>query len=398
MDRIIMHIDVNNAFLSWTAVDMLKSGSKLDIRTIPSVIGGSEENRRGIVLAKSTVAKQKGVKSAETIRDAKRKCSDLKVYPPDYRLYSKMSKLFFDYILKYTPDVEKLSIDECFIDYTNVKKLYGDPIKFAYELKDGIKKELGFTVNIGIANNRLCAKMASDFTKPDRVHTLFKDEIETKMYPLPIEDLYGCGKSTSAKLRSLNINTIGELAKSNPMDLKKYFKNQTEKLINSAKGISDDIVITKREDTTCISNSSTSSYNLKTIDEINLFLLPLVENVCRELRQKEKYASVVGVILRDTNFKTIQHQVKLKNPTNSTDEIYMVAKKLISEIWDLEKIRLVGISLSKLSSNLNYQLNIFEDINVTESNKELDKTIDKLKQTYGSKIIDKASKTYFDKK
>ena len=163
MDKIFMHIDVNNAFLSWTAVDLLKKGYEIDIRNIESIIGGDESQRRGIVLAKSTVAKRKGVKTAETIRDAKRKCNDLKIFPPNHTLYQEMSNKLFELIGNYTPDIEKLSIDECFIDYTKVKKLYGDPIKFAYKLKKEIKDNLGFTVNIGVANNKLCAKMASDF-------------------------------------------------------------------------------------------------------------------------------------------------------------------------------------------------------------------------------------------
>ena len=181
MDRIIMNIDVNNAFLSWTAVDLLKKDYPIDIRNIEAIIGGDESMRHGIVLAKSMVAKKKGVKSAETIRDAKRKCNDLKVFPPNYKLYSEMSSNLFNLISNYTPDLEILSIDECFIDYTKVKNLYGDPIKFAYKLKDEIKNKLGFTVNIGVANNKLCAKMASDFLKPDRVHTLFIDEVEKKI-------------------------------------------------------------------------------------------------------------------------------------------------------------------------------------------------------------------------
>ena len=385
-----MHIDVNNAFLSWTAVSLLKRGYNIDIRNIESVIGGDESKRHGIVLAKSMVAKKKGVKTAETLRDAKRKCVDLKIYPPDYKLYSEMSNKLFDYIGKYTPDIEKLSIDECFIDYTKVKKLYGDPIKFAYKLKDEIKNKLGFTVNIGIANNKLCAKMASDFTKPDKVHTLFLDEIETKMYPLPIEELYGVGKSSSAKLRELNINTIGDLANSTYDDLYKYFKNQTQKIINSAKGIDDSIIAIKKTETEAISNSTTTSYNLNSLEDIYFHLYPLVENVSYSLREKNKYTTQVGVFLKDKNFKLYSHQKKLKNPTSNTDEIFSIAKALVKELWNEEGIRLVGVSLAKFTSTLTCQLSMFDTNNVEEDN-ELDKVLDKLKKTYGSGIIKKAS-------
>ncbi len=389
--NIIMHIDVNNAFLSWTAVDLLNNGYNLDIRNIPSIIGGDESKRHGIVLAKSPVAKRYGIKTAETIREAKRKCNNLKIYSPNYTLYKNMSNSLFKLIYNYTPDIEKLSIDECFIDYTKIKNLYGDPIKFAYKLKKEIKEKLGFTVNIGIANNKLCAKMASDFTKPDRVHTLFDDEIVNKMYPLNIEELYGVGKSTSKKLRELNINTIGDLANADYNMLYKYFKNQTYRLIMSAKGIDDSLVKTKRDEAEGISNSITTIYNLNNLNDIYKTLYPLVEKVSITLRKKEKYALLVGVTLKDKNFKTYSHQRKLKNPTSNTDEIFSVAKELVKELWDGEGVRLVGVSLGKLTNSKSFQLSIFEDVKDVEKFDELDKVVDKLKETYGSNIILKAS-------
>ena len=386
-----MHIDVNNAFLSWTAIDLLNKGYKIDIRNIESIIGGDESQRHGIVLAKSMVAKRKGVKTADTIRDAKRKCNDLKIYPPDYKLYTNMSNRLFNLISNYTPDIEKLSVDECFIDYTKVMKLYGDPIKFAYQLKKEIKTKLGFTVNIGIANNKLCAKMASDFLKPDRVHTLFKNEVENKMHPLPIEELYGVGKSSSKKLRELGINTIGDLANSSYEYLYRYFKNQTNKIINSAKGIDDSIVVSKKEESECISNSTTTSYNLNSLEDIYKYLYPLTENVSTSLRKQNKYASLIGITLKDKYFKTYSHQRRIKNPTSNTDEIYKIAKDLVKELWNEEGVRLVGISLGKFSSSLTHQISLFEDVKVVEKNNELDKVLDKLKETYGSNIIKKAS-------
>ena len=266
---IIMHIDVNNAFLSWSAIDLLMHGHPYDIRYCEAIIGGDESSRHGIVLAKSMVAKSRGVKTAETIKEARKKCKKLEVYPPNFKFYKYMSNRLFELISKYTNDIEILSIDECFIDYGKIENLYGDPIKFAYNLKKDIKKTLGFTVNIGIANNKLCAKMASDFIKPDRVHTLFDDEVITKMYPLPIGELYGIGKKTSIKLKSLNINTIGDLANFDVNILCKYFKNQAYKMINSAKGIDDSIIISKKRVATSISKSITLPYNLNSINEIN---------------------------------------------------------------------------------------------------------------------------------
>ena len=392
MNNIIMHIDVNNAFLSWTAVDLIKKGYNIDIRNIESVIGGDETKRQGIVLAKSPMAKIKGVKTAETIREAKRKCRNLKVFSPNHDLYHKESKKLFDLISNYTPDIEILSVDECFINYTKVKKMYGDPIKFAYKLKKEINDKLGITVNIGIANNKLCAKMASDFEKPNKVHTLFMDEVEEKMYPLSIEKLYGVGKSSSKKLKELGINKIEDLANANYTLLYKYFKNQTKKLINSAKGIDDGVINVHKKEVEGISNSITTSHNLNTLEEIYEYMYPLVENVSAQLRCKNKYAMQVGIVLKDKNFKVSSHQKKLDNPTSNTDTIYKVVKILVKELWNKEGIRLVGVSLGKLTTKLHHQISLFEDVKKVESNNELDKIIDNLKKIYGHNIINKASK------
>ena len=225
MDRIVMHIDVNNAFLSWTAIDLLSKGYDTDIRDIVAVIGGDEESRHGIVLAKSMKAKELGIKTAMSLYEARKIYPNVKVYPSNYPYYQEQSKKLMNLISNYTPDIEQFSVDECFIEYTYVKGLYGDPIEFAYKLKDEIKTKLGFTVNIGIGNNKLLAKMASDFTKPDKVHTLFLNEVETKMYPLDVGDLLWIGKKTKEKLNLLGIKTIGDLANSDPADLYRYFKN-----------------------------------------------------------------------------------------------------------------------------------------------------------------------------
>ena len=398
MERIIFHIDVNNAFLSWTAIDLLNNGYNYDIRNSYAVIGGDPKARKGIVLAKSTPCKKLGIYTSMTLYEASLKCRNLKVFPPNYKFYSYMSNELFKLLSKYTPDIEVASIDECYLDYGKVKGLYGDEYEFAKKIQKEIYDTLKFTVNIGIANNKLCAKMASDFSKPNKIHTLYNHEIETKMYPLPISDLFLVGKKTSEKLINLGINTIGDLANSNYESLYKYFKNQTNKIINSAKGIDDSIVVSKKSESECISNSTTTSYNLNTLEDIYKYLYPLVENVSISLRKQNKYASLIGVTLKDKYFKTYSHQRKLKNPTSNTEEIYKVAKELTKELWNEEGIRLVGVYLSKFSNNLTHQISMFEDVKIVEKNNELDKVLDKLKETYGSNIIKKASQINVDYK
>ena len=390
MDKIIMHIDVNNAFLSWTATKMVKEGKK-DLRKTYAIIGGDEKQRSGIVLAKSPLAKRKGVVTGETIYNAKKKCPHLEVYPPEFSYYKKMSNALFNLISKYTPDLEKMSIDECFIDYTPIMHIYGDPLKFAYNIKNEIKKTFGFTVNVGIANNKLCAKMASDFSKPDKVHTLFKTEIKTKMWPLPIDELFGVGKKTAIKLKNLNINTIEDLALTDKNKLKPIFKNMTDDLINSAWGRGSDIVESSIEPPKGIGNETTLNHNIFSKEELHQYLLALSENVTIRLRKQNKYASVVVVTLKNKYFKRFSHQKKLVNATNITEEIYETAKEVLDEMKVDDGIRLIGVRLDGLKDEVNHQVSLFENLEEREETKNLDKTIDNLKEKYGFKIIKKAS-------
>ena len=390
MDKIIMHIDVNNAFLSWTATKMVKEGKK-DLRKTYAIIGGDEKQRSGIVLAKSPLAKKKGVVTGETIYNAKKKCPHLEVYPPEFSYYKKMSNALFSLISKYTPDLEKMSIDECFIDYTPIMHIYGNPLKFAYNIKNEIKKTLGFTVNVGIANNKLCAKMASDFSKPDKVHTLFKTEIKTKMWPLPIDELFGVGKKTAIKLKNLNINTVEELALTDKNKLKPIFKNMTDDLINSAWGRGSDIVESSIEPPKGIGNETTLNHNIFSKEELHQYLLALSENVTIRLRKQNKYASVVVVTLKNKYFKRFSHQKKLVNATNITEEVYETAKEVLDEMKVDDGIRLIGVRLDGLKDEVNHQVSLFENLEEREETKNLDKTIDNLKEKYGFKIIKKAS-------
>ena len=184
MERIIFHIDVNSAFLSWSAVEKLKNGETLDIRTIPAIIGGDTKSRHGIVLAKSVPAKAYDIHTAEPVAQARRKCPNLVIVPPDHALYKRYSQKLMALLHTYTPDIEQLSIDECFLDFTPIASQYESPLAAARQIKEEIKSRFGFTVNIGIAPNKVLAKMASDFTKPDRIHTLFYDEIPAKMWQI----------------------------------------------------------------------------------------------------------------------------------------------------------------------------------------------------------------------
>lgn len=389
MERIIMHIDVNNAFLSWTALYLLEQGYQTDIRNIEAIIAGDPKKRSGIVLAKSTPAKRKGVETAETIYEAKRKCPNLKIFKPTYEMYKRKSEELFKILKSYTPDIEKASIDEGYLDYGKIKNIYGNELEFAKKLQNQIKEELGFTVNIGIANNKLCAKMASDFTKPNRIHTLYKNEIKQKMYTLPIENLFGVGKQTAEKLKYLNIKTIKDLATKDEYSLRKIFKNQAKHLIEIANGIDNSEVDSSEYKPKGISHELTLKEDTTSKQELYKYLRILSEMVSKRIRKENKYAKVICVILKDNKFKRYSHQKKLKNQVNSYNEIYNYSKEILNEFYKNEKIRLIGIRLDDLKEEKTYQTSLFDK--EPEKDEKIDKIIDQINDKYGKPVLKRAS-------
>ena len=390
--RIIFHIDVNNAFLSWSAVKLLNNGYKVDIRKIPSIIGGDESKRRGIVLAKSPIAKKYGIKTAETLYSARKKYPKLQVFSPDYEWYYKQSRLFHNYLKQYSPNILKYSVDEAFIDFTGTKYMYNDYTKLAYKIKDDIKSKFGFTVNVGIANNMLCAKMASDFQKPDRVHTLFRDEVKTKMWPLPIEDLFMVGKSSSKMLRTIGINTIGDLANCDIRILKKHFKNQAQFLLDSANGIDYSKVEKSISKTESISTTETLIKDISDKEELKDILFRQTDDVSSQLRKKEKYCNVVAIIYKNNNFESYTKQIKLDNATNDTNEIYKVVLHLLNISFRGEPIRLIGVRLADLSSDRVEQISLFDkEIKKDSTSADFQKVVDSLNSKFGSNSVIPAS-------
>ena len=378
-----MHIDVNNAFLSWTAVDFLKNRAKEDIRLIPAVIGGDEEKRHGIVLAKSNIAKQFGIKTGETIYQAKKKCPQIRIFPTKHEIYIEYSDKLYNLLLNYTDRIERFSIDECFIDFSDIIKSQKDFLKLAIELSEKIKKELLFTVNIGLSDNKILAKMASDFEKPDKIHTLYKDEIEEKMWNLPIEELFMVGKKSAVKLKSIGIIKIRDLALSNKKILIKRFGKLGATIWENANGLNNEEVIYKEEAPKSIGNSVTLAKDCKNIDELNKVLLILSEKVGYRLRKSKLKAYTIGIQLKTSEFITLSHQKKLQNPTDNTHEIYTEAKELLEKLYKNQIIRLVGIKLDNLTDNEFNQISMFEQRIKKEKNSKLDNVIDNIKDKYG---------------
>lgn len=411
MEQIIFHIDVNSAFLSWSAQKNLDLGAVVDLRTIPSIVGGDMEKRHGVVLAKSIPAKKYGIQTGEPIVNAMRKCPGLVIEPPDHHLYHERSQELMSYLWDICPEIEQLSVDECFMDFTPVSHRYASPEEAARLIKDEIREKLKFTVNIGISDKKILAKMASDFQKPDRVHTLYTHEIREKMWPLPVSSLYMCGKSSVQTLYNLQIRTIGELATADKQILTAHLKSHGLTLWEYANGIDNTGVISKPADAKGIGNSTTLSKDVTSKEEAYKTLLLLAESVGTRLRNAAQIAGMVSVEIKYSSFKSVSHQTTLYTPSASTQLIYETACKLFDELWDDSPIRLLGIRTSKLSEeSAPVQLSLFDMPNQVTSSQDseentpapirkptrqkleaLDKSLDRIRQKYGEDAVVRGS-------
>ena len=390
MERKILHIDVNNAFLSWLAVYKLQSGETLDIRTIPAIIGGDEEARRGIVLAKSMKAKEFGIVTGEPIYQARIKCPQVKVFKGNFEIYRKYSNKLYTLLLNYTDKIERYSIDECFLDMTEY--LMKDTLENkAKEISKRVKQELGFTVNIGVSNNKLLAKMASDFEKPDKIHTLYQNEIQTKMWGLPVSELFMLGKKSVPKLQRMGIKTIGDLAKKERQTLIKNFGKHGNIMWEYANGIDNAEVNYKYEKPKSISNATTLPMDLCNIEKIERILFTLTEQVAYRLRQYNLVANTVNIQLRTKAFIDFSHQGRLDIATSNTKHIFTKARALLKEMYkEGTFIRLVGIKVDNLEDREQRQISMFEDKNKEKLDK-IDSVLDNLKKKYGYDAITYAS-------
>lgn len=390
MEKIIFHIDVNSAFLSWEAINRIKNNES-DLREIPSIIGASRDGNRGIVLAKSIPAKKFGIETAEPIYSALRKCPSLVVVPPSFSIYHYFSQKLVQLLEETFPVIEQYSIDECFVDYTGMETILGEPIQVAYSLKERIKNELGFTVNIGVSVNKLLAKMASDLEKPDKVHTLFPEEIRSKMWPLPISNLFMVGKATSEKLKRIGVGTIGDLAQSPQNMIERIFKKHGSLIWQYANGIDFSKVNPgSHSELSSISNETTLYTNITDKSAAHKVIISLAEKVTMRLRQATKYCQVVSIIIKDSDFHSYSRQRKLSTATNCTQNIIQVAKELFDEVWKGEAIRLLGVGVTHLSSEALEQMSFFTEMQ-NEKQNALDKSMDEIRNRFGYGAISRSS-------
>lgn len=404
MDKIIFHIDVNSAYLSWSALDKLQHGSETDLRTIPAIIGGDMAKRHGVVLAKSIPAKAYGIVTGEPIVNAMRKCPGLLIEPPNHSLYHERSRELMQLLSDICPDIEQVSVDECYLDYTPIKRLFSTPVDAAAHIRAQVFENLGFTVNIGISDRKVLAKMASDFQKPNLTHTLYSYEIKEKMWPLPVSSLFMCGHSSREVLQKLGILTIGDLAGTDVAILTSHLKSHGKLLWEYANGIDESIVETTQAVEKSIGSSTTLPKDAVTTKEAQHVLLELAESVARRLRSSGQMAEMISIEIKYNTFKKVSHQTTLLQPTSGSDTIYRTACILLDELWDKTPIRLLGIRSSKLVSVKEpIQLNLFDLPNAdTETNSShshlsakkeasLEKALDSIRQKYGADAVVRGS-------
>lgn len=380
----IFHVDANSAFLSWSAARLLEEGGRTDLRLVPSVVGGDQSKRRGIVLAKSIPAKRLDIRTGETLHEARLKCPSLRIVPPDYELYVRCSDALYALLSEFSPTVQRYSIDECFLAWHGTRDAARDT---GQRIRTRVREELGFTVNVGLSCNKLLAKMASELRKPDRMHTLFPEEIAQKMWPLPVGDLFMVGRASLRKLKRLNIRTIGELAHAPRTLLEETMHSHGALIHRYANGLDASRVVPS-----CallpqsIGNSTTVAFDVHTRTEAALVLLALCERVGIRLRKARGLARTITISIRRTDFSHASHRTTLRAPTDTTNELYATALTLLDELWDQRPLRHLGVCAGQLEPCDIYQLSLLEGAD-RERMRHLDATIDALRVRYGEKSL-----------
>ena len=410
-NAIIFHIDVNSAYLSWSALRELQNGSKLDLRTIPSIVGGDQETRHGIVVAKSIPAKVFGIQTAETVVSAFQKCPTLVMVPPDHAYYRDMSQKLMRHLRSICDEIEQVSIDECYMSFEPIRGRFPSPEAAATYIKDSVYDTFGFTVNVGISDRKVLAKMASDFKKPNLVHTLYVSEIQKKRWPLPIASLHMCGKSSAKLLQKMGIRTIGDLARTDKAVVESWLKSHGGMLWNYANGIDDGQVVKEKPKAKGVGNSTTLANNAETEEEAYTVLKELAVSVSQRLKKHHFLAAQISTEIKYASFRSVSHQTTILTPTAEETEIYQCACQLFNELWDGEPIRLLGIRTTKLQDEEEpTQISLFDLGKYQEQEKQeelrrekeeqkqkklasLDDAIAKIKKRYGDNAIHKGAET-----
>ena len=384
-ERIILHCDLNNFFAS---VECL---GREELKGKPVAVGGSVEQRHGIILAKNEAAKKYGVKTAEAIWQAVQKCPELIVLPPHYDKYVQYSRLARGVYEQYTDQIEPFGIDECWLDVTGSTKLFGSGEEMAEQIRQGVKAKTGLTISVGVSFNKIFAKLGSDYKKPDAVTVFRREDMERLIWPLAAQEMLGVGASTLRSLHRIGIFTIGDLAKTDPHVLRLVLGKGGETLWRFANGLdlspvslSGEVPVPKS-----VGRSTTTQRDMRTPDDIALTLLWLSERVARELRVNHALATVVQVHLRDNKLNVTEHQRRLTQPVRLAELLRKTGFELILEAWDgVTPLRSIGIRAAGLvHEDESFQLCFGSDYEQLERMERLERAVERMKEKYGKDAV-----------
>ncbi len=386
MERVILHSDLNNFFAS------VEAAENPALRGKTFAVAGDPNKRHGIILAKNQAAKQCGVSTGEPIWQAKQKCPSLLLVPPHMASYQHYSQLVQSIYRRYTDEIIPFGIDECWLDVTASTKLFGCGARIAYEIRRQVREELGLTVSVGVSFNKIFAKLGSDFKKPDATTVISKENYRSLIFPLPVSALLFVGRSTREKLAHYGINTIGQLADTDPEFLVRIFGKIGLDLYRHANGIDTEDPFLEPQPEKSVSNSVTTPYDLTTPEEIRLQLMLIAEHVAARLRKKQLAGDLITLSVRNNQLRTITRQRRISVCTNHAMEILETALALFEENYDLKvPVRSIGIGVGRLQhDDGNLQLTIWDTRRKRLRNQNLDLAVDHLRDRYGFDCVTRA--------
>lgn len=387
MDRVILHSDMNNFYAS---VECL---FRPELKDVPMAVAGSKENRHGIILAKNQLAKERGVKTAEPLWQAKQKCPGIIFVPPNHRKYMEFSQKAMRIYSDYTDQLESFGLDECWLDVSGSRRLFGSGMDIAGKISGRIKAELGLTVSIGVSFNKIFAKLGSDYKKPDAITEITRDNFKSILWPLPAGELLCVGPATRRLLERYGIKTIGDIALAGSDTLKKLLGKGGADLWQHAVGQDLSPVTTPETsaEIKSIGNSTTTPQDLKNEAQVHTVLLELAEQVAQRLRSSEMWASGVQLSVRRYNLESYQRSCTLNAPAADSDTIFKAALELFRHEREKSPIRSLGIRAERLSHEGALQFSLFDDKKITERKLKLERTADVLHNRFGGDSLIRAS-------
>lgn len=388
-ERVILHCDLNNFFAS------VECFLNPELKNKNVAVCGSVEERHGIVLAKNEGAKAYGVKTGEAIWEAKLKCPDLVTVPPHYDQYVIFSKRVKKIYEEYTDMVEPFGIDECWLDVTGSRILFGTGEEIAEKLRCRVKEETGLTISVGVSFNKIFSKLASDLKKPDAVTVIGKNDVEKKVWPLPCGYLFGVGRNTEKSFHRMGIRTIGDLAAMPENIMSGIFGKPGLTLCNYAKGLDFSSVLRESETPAVksVSRGITCKRDLYSLEEVSPVIISLSEKVSHNLRKQNFYATVVRVALKDKHLMVKEFQKQIRTPARAAGVLAEIAMELIEKNYSFNiPIRAVTVFAGNLvGENFSFQLSFDEDYSRLEKLEKLDSQVDSIREKFGDEAVVRAS-------